>query len=106
VDGKGPLPHGVTPYRLRGTPPAAHSRARVGSKIDLGVRVLNQFTTACVGQRLGIFAGSGVGKSVLLSMLARNSDADIIVIGLVGERGREVQEFLEDDLGPEGLARS
>jgi len=106
VDGKGPLPQGVTPYRLRGTPPAAHSRARVGAKIDLGVRVINQFTTACVGQRLGIFAGSGVGKSVLLSMLARNTDADVVVIGLVGERGREVQEFIEDDLGPEGLARS
>jgi flagellum-specific ATP synthase len=106
VDGKGPLPQGVAPYRLRGTPPAAHSRARVGAKIDLGVRVINQFTTACVGQRLGIFAGSGVGKSVLLSMLARNTDADVVVIGLVGERGREVQEFLEDDLGPEGLARS
>src|SRR6185436_19893016 len=97
--GKGQLPQGVTPYRLRGTPPAARSRARVGAKIDLGVRVINQFTTAAQGQRLGIFAGSGVGKSVLLSMLARNTEADVVVIGLVGERGREVQEFLEDDLG-------
>jgi flagellum-specific ATP synthase len=106
VDGKGPLPFGPAAYRLRGTPPAAHARSRVGAKIDLGVRVINQFTTACQGQRLGIFAGSGVGKSVLLSMLARNTEADVVVIGLVGERGREVQEFLEDDLGPEGLARS
>jgi len=106
VDGLGPLPHGVKPYRVRNTPPSAHARARVGDKIDLGVKALNAFTTACQGQRLGIFAGSGVGKSVLLSMIARYTAADVIVIGLVGERGREVQEFLVDDLGPEGLARS
>ena len=82
------------------------ARQRVGPPLDLGVRALNTFLTCCRGQRLGIFAGSGVGKSVLLSMLARNVDADISVIGLVGERGREVQEFLQDDLGEEGLARS
>jgi flagellum-specific ATP synthase len=70
------------------------------------VRALNTFTTTCAGQRLGIFSGSGVGKSVLLSMIARYTAADVIVIGLVGERGREVQEFLTDDLGPAGLARS
>ncbi len=106
VDGKGPLAYGARPYGLRAAPPSAHARARVGGKIDLGVRALNTFTTTCQGQRLGIFSGSGIGKSVLLSMIARYTAADVIAIGLVGERGREVQEFLEDDLGPEGLARS
>src|SRR5215216_3662672 len=99
IDGKGPLAQGPSPL-------PAHSRKRVGAPLDLGVRALNTFLTCCRGQRLGIFAGSGVGKSVLLSMLARNVDADITVIGLIGERGREVQEFLQDDLGEEGLARS
>jgi flagellum-specific ATP synthase len=106
VDGKGPLPHGMVPRLLRNPPPPAHARARVGERLDLGVRALNTFTTACRGQRMGIFAGSGVGKSVLMSMLARYAAADVIVIGLVGERGREVNEFLENDLGPEGLKRS
>src|SRR5229473_2289866 len=106
IDGKGPLPQGSSPMPYRNAPPPAHSRKRVGAPLDLGVRALNTFVTCCRGQRLGIFAGSGVGKSVLLSMLARNVDADITVIGLVGERGREVQEFLQDDLGDEGLARS
>jgi len=106
IDGKGPLPQGASPMPYRNSPPPAHSRRRVGPPLDLGVRALNTFLTCCRGQRLGIFAGSGVGKSVLLSMLARNVDADITVIGLVGERGREVQEFLQDDLGDEGLARS
>src|SRR3954452_16068764 len=106
IDGKGPLPQGPSPILYRNAPPPAHSRKRVGEPLDLGVRALNTFVTCCRGQRLGIFAGSGVGKSVLLSMLARNVDADITVIGLIGERGREVQEFLQDDLGPAGLARS
>jgi flagellum-specific ATP synthase len=106
IDGKGPLEQGASPMPYRNSPPPAHSRKRVGAPLDLGVRALNTFLTCCRGQRLGIFAGSGVGKSVLLSMLARNVDADITVIGLIGERGREVQEFLQDDLGDEGLARS
>jgi flagellum-specific ATP synthase len=106
ADGKGPLVNGLQAYPLRTTAPAAHSRARMGGKLDLGVRALNTFLTACSGQRLGIFAGSGVGKSTLMSMLARNSKADVIVIGQIGERGRELKEFIEDDLGPEGLARS
>jgi flagellum-specific ATP synthase len=106
LDGKGPLPLGQAAYHLRSAPPPAHGRQRVGDKLDLGVRALNAFLTCCRGQRMGIFAGSGVGKSILLSMLARYTASDVNVIGLIGERGREVQEWLEDDLGPEGLARS
>src|SRR5216684_3232654 len=106
IDDKGPLPSGPSPYPFRSLPPPAHARRRVGEPLDLGVRALNTFTTCCRGQRMGIFSGSGVGKSVLLSMLARNVEADVSVIGLIGERGREVQEFLQDDLGAEGLARS
>jgi len=106
IDGRGPLPPGTSPAPFRNTPPPAHARRRVGAPLDLGVRALNTFMTCCRGQRMGIFAGSGVGKSVLLSMLARNVAADVSVIGLVGERGREVQEFIQDDLGTEGLARS
>jgi flagellum-specific ATP synthase len=106
IDGQGPLPLGPAPFAFRSSPPPAHARKRVGAPLDLGVRALNTFTTCCRGQRIGIFAGSGVGKSVLLSMLARNVAADISIIGLIGERGREVQEFLQDDLGEAGLARS
>jgi flagellum-specific ATP synthase len=106
VDGKGPLPRGGIPYPIYGKPPEAHQRQRVKGKIDLGIRAMNTFLTCCRGQRLGIFAGSGVGKSILMSMLSRNSKADINVIGLVGERSRELQEFIEDDLGEEGLKRS
>ncbi len=106
VDDKGPLLAGPDSYRLRASPPLASERARVGPAIDLGVRALNTFVTCCSGQRMGIFAGSGVGKSVLMSMLARNTEADVAVIGLIGERGREVQEFIEDNLGAAGLKRS
>jgi flagellum-specific ATP synthase len=106
MDGKGPLVQGRSAYPIKAAPPPATLRERVGKKLDLGVRALNTFTTCCAGQRMGIFSGSGVGKSILLSMLAKNSNADAIVIGLIGERGREVKEFIEDDLGQEGLARS
>jgi len=106
MDGKGRLPQGAKAYPLKAAPLPATQRARIGGKLDLGIRALNAFATCCKGQRMGIFAGSGVGKSTLLAMLARNSDADAIVIGMVGERGREVKEFIEDDLGEEGLKRS
>jgi flagellum-specific ATP synthase len=106
IDGKGVLPEGMQAYPLRAAPPPAHARARIGGKLDLGIRALNTFVTCCKGQRMGIFAASGVGKSMLLGMLARNTDADVIVIGLVGERGRELKDFLEDDLGSEGLKRT
>jgi len=106
VDGKGPLPQGPAAYPLRAPPPPAHTRGRVGDRLDLGVRAMNAFATCCKGQRLGVFAGSGVGKSVLLSMLAREAACDAVVVGLIGERGREVREFVEETLGEEGLKRA
>lgn len=106
IDGLGPLAQGTHPIPLRNTPPPPHNRQRMGEQLDLGVRSVNSFLATCKGQRMGIFSGSGVGKSVLLSMMARYTAADVSVIGLVGERGREVQEFLEDDLGEDGLKRS
>nr|WP_300054145.1 FliI/YscN family ATPase [uncultured Nocardioides sp.] len=86
--------------------PAAMSRPRIDQQVGLGVRALDALTPCGRGQRIGIMAGSGVGKSSLLSMVARGTDAEVSVIALVGERGREVREFIENDLGPEGLARS
>ena len=106
IDGKGPLHQGLAAYPLRAPPPSAHARARVGERLDMGVRAMNVFTTCCRGQRLGVFAGSGVGKSVLLSMMAKNADCDAVVVGLIGERGREVREFIEETLGEEGLKRA
>ncbi|MBL8660885.1 MAG: flagellar protein export ATPase FliI [Rhodospirillales bacterium] len=106
LDGRGALAPGSTAYGLRNPPPPAHLRQRIGGKLDVGVRAINAFTTCCRGQRLGIFAASGVGKSMLLSMMARHTGADVVVIGLIGERGREAREFVEDTLGDEGLRRS
>jgi flagellum-specific ATP synthase len=82
------------------------TRAPVDTVLDVGVRAINGLLTVGRGQRMGLFAGSGVGKSVLLGMMARYTQADVIVVGLIGERGREVKEFIEHNLGPEGLARS
>lgn len=106
IDGKGPLQQGMVAAPLRRSPPKASERSRVGPPLNLGIKSLNSFVTCCEGQRMGIFAGSGVGKSVLMSMMARNTSSDVAIIGLIGERGREVQEFIEDDLGEEGLKRS
>lgn len=91
---------------VRAAPPRALDRRRVGAKLETQVRVMDIFTPVCRGQRLGIFAGSGVGKSTLMAMLVRHTNADVAVVGLVGERGREVQDFIQDDLGPEGMARA
>lgn len=106
IDGKGPLPLGNKPYFIKSSPPPAQFRDRVKGKVDLGVKAVNTFLTICKGQRMGIFAGSGVGKSTLMSNMARYTDSDISVIGLIGERGREAKEFVEDVLGEEGLAKS
>jgi flagellum-specific ATP synthase len=106
IDGKGPLQQGHRGLIVNAGPPPAHARARVGARLDLGVKAIDTFAAICRGQRMGVFAGSGVGKSVLMSMLARGAEADVIVIGLIGERGREVKEFIEDTLGEAGLARA
>jgi FliI/YscN family ATPase len=105
IDGKAPvaLPHNV-PLQAPPIPPL--SRPRIHKPLETGVKVIDGFLTCGIGQRLGVFAGSGVGKSTLLGQLAKMSKADINVLVLVGERGREVREFLERDLGAEGLKRS
>jgi FliI/YscN family ATPase len=105
VDGRS-MPPLADRVPLDRRPPAAVERPRIERTLSTGVRVLDGLLTCGVGQRLGIFAGSGVGKSVLLGMMARYTSADVNVIGLIGERGREVNEFIERDLGPTGLARS
>jgi flagellum-specific ATP synthase len=106
MDGRGALPPGPHARPVRAAPPPATSRARLGPPADLGVRALNCFATCRTGQRLGLFSGSGIGKSTLLAMLARYTSCDVAVLALVGERGREVREFIEDDLGPEGMERA
>lgn len=105
IDGLGPL-RARARVSLEAAPPNPLTRRRIQEAMPLGVRALDGLLTCGQGQRLGIFAGSGVGKSTLLGMLARYARADLNVIALIGERGREVREFLERDLGPEGLARS
>lgn len=105
IDGRpAPIPDGQAP--LYAMPPEPMTRRRIHDVIPTGVRSLDACLTLGEGQRIGIFAGPGVGKSVLLGMLARSTEADVVVVGLIGERGREVREFIERDLGPEGLARS
>ncbi len=99
VDGGGPLRLGPTLYSADGEPPPALSRARVTKPLKSGVRLIDIFTPLCAGQRIGIFAGSGVGKSTMLGMLAGCKGFDTVVIALVGERGREVREFMEESLG-------
>lgn len=106
IDGKGPLPLGNDPHSLKASPPPSQKRNKLGEKIDLGVRSIDTFASCCYGQRMGIFSGSGVGKSILISMLTRYADTDIKVIGLVGERSREVKEFIDEYLGPEGLKKA
>src|SRR5690625_2363858 len=100
IDGGASLTQGARPMGTDGAPPSPMRRKRVGQRVRSGVRAIDLFTPLCLGQRIGIFAGSGVGKSSLLAMIARAADFDTIVIALVGERGREVREFVEDTLGP------
>jgi flagellum-specific ATP synthase len=111
LDGLGRPMDGGPPLRgelvgIDGSPPSAMERQLVDAPMSLGVRVLDTLVPCGRGQRIGIFAGSGVGKSTLLSMITRGTSAELNVVALVGERGREVREFIEHDLGPEGLARS
>lgn len=105
LDGR-PLPRGPAPRPLRAPPPPAAARKRLGPRLGTGLDVFNTLLPLVRGQRLGLFAGSGVGKTMLLGQLARHVQADVVVLGLVGERGRELREFVEDVLGPEGLARA
>ena len=105
IDGKGPILC-KEEYPLQADPPAPLDRPVIKESLYVGVRAIDGLITMGQGQRIGIMAGSGVGKSTLLSMIARNTEADISIISLVGERGREVKEFIERDLGEEGLKRS
>lgn len=105
IDGRGPI-RGLQSYPVHNTPPGPMERENITEMLRTGVRSIDAFTTIGMGQRIGIFAGSGVGKSVLMGMIARQSSADVNVIALIGERGREVKEFVEDVLGEDGLKRS
>ncbi|MGC3991904.1 MAG: FliI/YscN family ATPase [Chthoniobacteraceae bacterium] len=105
IDDKGPL---LATYvdGLRASPPNPLRRQRIHTPFQTGIKAIDLFTPLGCGQRVGIFAGSGVGKSTLLGMIARGADSEVNVIALIGERGRELREFIERDLGPEGMARS
>src|SRR5690606_13364904 len=100
------LPKGLSNYLTEQSPPNPMARPTISEPIQVGVKAIDSMLTVGRGQRIGLFAGSGVGKSTLLGMIARNSKADINVIALIGERGREVREFIEKDLGEEGLKKS
>ncbi|MCX8045370.1 flagellar protein export ATPase FliI [Anoxybacillus gonensis] len=101
-----PLPKGLTAVPIDRQPPSPMTRPPIAEPIEVGVKMIDSLLTVGKGQRVGIFAGSGVGKSTLMGMIARNTNADLNIIALIGERGREVREFIERDLGPEGLKRS
>ena len=105
IDNKGPI-LAENEYPIYGAPINPLSRKRISQPLDLGIRAINGLLTVGCGQRIGIFSGSGVGKSVLLGMIARKTKADVNVIALIGERGRELNEFIEKELGDEGLKRS
>jgi len=105
IDGKGPIERDEN-YQYNSAPVNPLTRRAISEPLDVGVRAINGFVTVGKGQRMGLFAGSGVGKSVLMGMMTRGTTADVIVVGLVGERGREVKEFIEEILGEEGRARS
>ena len=105
IDGKGPI-HSKVQYPIYATPINPLKRRRINEPLDLGIRAINGLLTVGCGQRIGIFAGSGVGKSVLLGMIAKKTNADVNVIALIGERGRELNDFIEKQLGEDGLQRS
>lgn len=105
IDGGGPLERSEK-YSLRSKPINPLDRSKIIQPLDVGIRAINSLFTICKGQRLGIFAGSGVGKSVLLGMMTKFTKADVVVVGLVGERGREVKEFIDEILGKEGLKKA
>jgi flagellum-specific ATP synthase len=105
LDGKGPIQY-TAQLSLEGLPINPMERGPIDKTLDTGIKAINSCLTLGQGQRIGLMAGSGVGKSVLLGMLTRNTKADVVVIGLIGERGREVQEFIQQTLGDEGLAKS
>lgn len=105
LDGR-PLLQGTQPVPLRRGPPPAHQRRQMGERLETSLAIFNTLLPLVKGQRIGLFAGSGVGKSTLIADLARSASADLIVIALIGERGRELGHFIENVLGPEGMARS